>query len=103
MRLQDLSQLLPAANCEKQRLTSSRFLKIYRGLLREGGEIFQKTDSAFFFDYSLERYAENGFEVVLSTRDLHASAYAADNIVTEYEANFLAQGKPIYMARVKKV
>ena len=99
----NFSTPLPAANCEKQRLTSPRFLQIYRTLLRDGGEISQKTDSAFFFDYSLARYAENGFALLCATRDLHASEYAADNIVTEYEANFLAQGKPIYMARVKKV
>lgn len=98
----NFSTPLPAANCEKQRLTSSRFLEIYRSLLTEDGEISQKTDSAFFFDYSLESYARNGFEVIAFTRDLHRSEFAADNIVTEYEAHFLAQGKPIYLARVKK-
>ena len=32
------------------------------------------------------------------TRDLHRSEYAEDNIVTEYEANFSAQGKKIFRA-----
>ena len=98
----NFSTPLPAANCEKQRLTSARFLAIYRSLLVEGGEISQKTDSEPFFDYSLESYRSCGYEVLLETRDLHKSAYAAGNIVTEYEANFLKQGKPIYMCLVRK-
>ncbi len=97
----NFSTPLPAANREKQRLTSSRFLQIYRLLLAAGGEIAQKTDSLFFFEYSLKSYAENGFAVVCETHDLHHSEYAAENIVTEYEANFTAQGKPTYMVCVR--
>ena len=94
----NFSTPLPEKSREKQRLTSSRFLAIYRTLLFEGGEIEQKTDSEEFFDYSLERYAEAGFEVKDITRDLHNSEWAAENIVTEYEANFTAKGLPIYRA-----
>ena len=94
----NFSTPLPESSREKQRLTSSRFLAIYRVLLSKGGEIEQKTDSEAFFDYSLERYGEGGFEVKDVTRDLHHSAWAAENIVTEYEANFTAKGLPIYRA-----
>lgn len=92
----NFSTPLPEKSREKQRLTSSRFLNIYKVLLVEGGAIEQKTDSAFFFDYSLERYAENGFAVKDVTRDLHNSEWAKENIVTEYEANFSTKGMPIY-------
>ena len=94
----NFSTPLPEKSREKQRLTSSRFLTIYRTLLFKGGEIEQKTDSEAFFDYSLERYKEAGFEVKGVTRDLHSSEWAAENIVTEYEANFTAKGLPIYRA-----
>ncbi len=94
----NFSTPLPEPNRAKQRLTSPRFLGIYRALLKDGGTIEQKTDSGYFFDFSLAQYALCGFEVTDVTRDLHKSAYAAGNIVTEYEANFLAQGKPIYRA-----
>ena len=94
----NFSTPLPEKSREKQRLTSMRFLAIYRILLSKGGEIEQKTDSEAFFDYSLERYAEAGFAVKDITRDLHNSAWAAENIVTEYEANFTAKGLPIYRA-----
>ena len=91
----NFSTPLPEKSREKQRLTSPRFLKIYKTLLVEGGKIEQKTDSAAFFDYSLSQFEAAGFSVEDVTRDLHNSAYAKDNIVTEYEANFISQGKPI--------
>lgn len=94
----NFSTPLPAKGCEKQRLTSARFLQIDRSVLKEGGCIEQKTDSERFFDYSLAQYAENGFEVVEVTRDLHNSSFAGENIVTEYEEMFLRRGLPIYRA-----
>ncbi len=99
----NFSTPLPAKGCERQRLTSPRFLSIYRDILVPHGRITQKTDSAVFFEWSLVQFAGNGFEVVAETRDLHRSPYAEGNIVTEYEANFLSQGKPICMARAVKI
>ena len=98
----NFSTPLPESSREKQRLTHPRFLAIYSALLVAGGEIEQKTDSEPFFDYSLEQYAQNGFTVKDITRDLHHSTYAAENIITEYEHNFSAQGKPIFRAVAKK-
>ena len=94
----NFSTPLPEKSREKQRLTSSRFLTIYKKLLKEDGRIEQKTDSEEFFDYSLARYEEAGFSVTDVTRDLHRSPYAAENIVTEYEQNFSAKGMPIFRA-----
>lgn len=99
----NFSTPLPEKNREKQRLTAPRFLQIYRTLLKAGGSIEQKTDSEPFFDYSLEQYAQNGFSVTQVTRDLHRSEYAAENIVTEYEQGFLAQGKKIFRAVAVKI
>lgn len=98
----NFSTPLPEAGREKQRLTSARFLTIYRDLLKENGVIEQKTDSRPFFDYSLRTYRENGFEVTAYTCDLHASEYAADNIVTEYEKRFTDMGLPVCFARAEK-
>ncbi len=91
----NFSTPLPEKSREKQRLTSQRFLEIYKTLLVFGGIIEQKTDSAEFFDYSISGFQAAGFRVEEVTRDLHRSAYAQNNIVTEYEANFASQGKPI--------
>ena len=94
----NFSTPLPEKSREKQRLTAPRFLNIYKKLLRENGEIEQKTDSEQFFDYSLEQFQANGFTVKDITRDLHNSEYAKDNIVTEYEHNFASKGFPIFRA-----
>ena len=94
----NFSTPLPEKSREKQRLTAPRFLAIYRKLLKRGGKIIQKTDSEPFFEYSLEKYGENGFRVTHVIRDLHSSPYAKDNIVTEYERNFSQRGLPIFCA-----
>ncbi len=99
----NFSTPLPETSREKQRLTSSRFLPIYRAMLKEGGKIVQKTDSEEFFDYSLSKFREHGFEVGEVTRDLHRSEYATENIVTEYEKNFSEKGMPIFRAVAVKV
>lgn len=99
----NFSTPLPETSRERQRLTSSRFLQIYRRLLKKGGKIVQKTDCEPFFDYSLKKFGENGFCVTEITRDLHNSPYVKDNIITEYEKSFLEKGLPIFRAvAVKK-
>lgn len=98
----NFSTPLPEHSRERQRLTSPRFLKIYDFLLREGGEILQKTDSEEFFDYSVNELQKYGFAITRETRDLHNSEYAAENIVTEYERGFSKQGKPIFALTAKK-
>lgn len=94
----NFSTPLPEKSREKQRLTSPRFLAIYRSLLQKGGKIVQKTDSKAFFEYSLLQYSENGFATQEITYDLYGSEWAAENIATEYERNFCAKGIPICRA-----
>lgn len=94
----NFSTPLPETSRERQRLTSSRFLPIYRSLLKTGGRIEQKTDCEPFFDYSLTKFQEHGFELHDITRNLHNSEYNKDNIVTEYESQFAKRGLPIFRA-----
>ena len=76
------------------RLTSPRFLSIYECLLVDNGEIHQKTDDKDFFDYSLEEFKNYGFTLKDISNDL-TSLNLPENIVTEYEARFVAENKPI--------
>lgn len=98
----NFSTPLPESTRAKQRLTAPRFLKIYRDLLPFGGEIYQKTDSMFFFEYSLEQLSAAGFTLKNISLDLHNSVYAAENIVTEYERKFIEKGMPIYKLEAEK-
>lgn len=83
----------------KRRLTSNRFLPIYKNILNNDGEIHFKTDNRLLFEFSLESL--NNFGLVLSniSLDLHKSDYP-DNIMTEYEEKFSKFG-PIYRLEAK--
>ncbi len=91
----------PKAGHTKRRLTYRGFLELYKNLLSPSGEIIFKTDNRPLFDFSLEEFRYMGFELCDITYDLHNSEYAADNIVTEYEANFSAKGFTINRVRAK--
>ncbi|MCI8950538.1 MAG: tRNA (guanosine(46)-N7)-methyltransferase TrmB [Lachnospiraceae bacterium] len=79
----------------KRRLTSPEFMGIYRQILIEGGIVEFKTDNRELFQYSLESIPVSGWEIASQTYDLHHSPLAEGNVMTEYEAKFAAEGKPI--------
>ncbi len=85
----------PKERHAKRRLTSPRFLAVYDRILTPDGVIEFKTDNRPLFEYSLESISAAGWEIIHSTFDLHHSAYAEGNVMTEYEEKFAAEGKPI--------
>ena len=89
----------PKKTYANRRLTSKYFLELYKRLLKADGIICQKTDDRDFFEWSIESYRENGYDVYDICDDLPADS--PQNIVTEYEAKFRALGKPIYALRAK--
>ncbi len=90
----------PKKGYAKRRLTHANFLELYRRVLRPSGRLYLKTDNVGLFDFSLEQFEACGLAVDWSTRDLHASDKAEDNIMTEYERNFSQKGQPICSAWV---
>ena len=93
----------PKKSYASHRLTSERFLNIYKTLLKPNAPICQKTDNMHFFEYSIESFSKCGYELSNVSLDLHNSDFE-DNIVTEYEEKFASQGMPIYRleARLKQ-
>ena len=85
----------PKTSYANRRLTNKRFLEIYKHILKQDGEIHQKTDNMHFFEYSIEQYSLCGFILRNVSLDLHASGMKG-NIVTEYEEKFASLGNPIY-------
>jgi tRNA (guanine-N7-)-methyltransferase len=79
----------PGSKREKRRLTSPGFLRVYRDILAPGGEIHFKTDNVPLFEYSLETFADCGFELFDITRDLHGGV---GGVMTDYEVKFVSQG-----------
>lgn len=91
----------PKERHAKRRLTSERFLPLYSSLLKEGGILQMKTDNECLFEYSLQQLKAADWSVAAETRDLHASAFARHNIMTEYEERFVSQGKKICLLRAQ--
>lgn len=77
------------------RLTHHNFLEIYKNIMTETAEIYQKTDNMNFFEFSLEEFSTYGFALKNVSLDLHNSGFVG-NIETEYEHKFASLGQPIY-------
>ncbi len=85
----------------KRRLTSPKFLALYRKLLYPGGWIHLKTDDATLFAYTLEVLSTHAITNLVYTEDLYQSEWLAAHhgIQTAYEQQFLAQGATIKYLR----
>ncbi len=79
----------------KRRLTSRQFFARYNEILTKEGRVIFKTDNRILFDFSLEEVKEAGWTLENYTYDLHNSQYLPGNVMTEYEAKFVGEGKPI--------
>ena len=91
----------PQMKKTNKRLTSVRFLNLYRRILEPGGIINLKTDSPFLYTYTRELVRLNGLPVKVDTDDLYASGMADDilEIRTFYEQQWLARGLTIKYLR----
>jgi len=88
----------PKKRHAKRRLTHHRYLEMYQHILKEGGEIFLKTDNEILFEFSLNEMSAYGCRLRNISLDIYREA--EDNlkkcIQTEYEEKFIKQGKAIY-------
>jgi tRNA (guanine-N7-)-methyltransferase len=82
----------------KKRLTSPRFMDMYKQIIKREGIIHLKTDNTGLFDYTL-MVLENRRDVrnLLFTYDFYTSVYKDDHfgIQTRYEKMFREQGERI--------
>ena len=83
----------PSVKHSRRRLTHEGFLRGYRRVLREGGQIHFKTDNRALFDWSQFQFPKAGFALSQVTRDLHGDG--VQGIMTDYEEKFHALGVPI--------
>lgn len=85
----------------RKRLTSTRFMELYRSFLKPGGVIHLKTDSNFMYQYTRAMIEENHLPVDVDTDDLYQSNLANEilEIRTFYEQQWLERGKTIKYLR----
>ena len=82
----------PTKRHAKRRLTFVNFLKKYREVLKEEGQIHFKTDNRDLFEWSLTQFPQAGFALSEVTRDLHANGICG--VMTDYEEKFHNLGTP---------
>ncbi|MDE6693126.1 MAG: tRNA (guanosine(46)-N7)-methyltransferase TrmB [Muribaculaceae bacterium] len=80
-----------------KRLTSTRFLDLYRKVMTDGGLVQLKTDSPFLYTYTREMLRLNGIEPLIDTADLYADEvrHSVPDIRTHYEQQWLQRGLTI--------
>ena len=84
----------PSVKHSRRRLTHEGFLRGYRKVLREGGQIHFKTDNRDLFEWSLFQFPKAGFALSEVTRSLHE--HGVQGVMTDYEEKFHALGMPIH-------
>jgi tRNA (guanine-N7-)-methyltransferase len=88
----------PRDGDEKRRLTSPRFLDMYKPMIKNGGLVHFKTDNTGLFDYTLELVqSREDIEVLAFTHDFYQSEMRDDHhgIKTRYEKMFSDKGEKI--------
>ena len=87
----------PQVSREKKRLTSGRFLEMYKQILKPGGFVNLKTDNDAFYTYTVDKINGAGLSVHAKTDDLYHSEFADEvlSIKTYYEKKYLKENKNI--------
>ena len=89
----------PKVRHHKRRLTSERFGPLYKKVLKDDGYIIQKTDNIDLFEFSIENFNTQGFEIYDIDRDYMLED---SDVMTEYEESFRQEGNKIYRMKVRK-
>lgn len=93
----------PKERWKKHRLFSSEFLSRIERVLRANGILAVKSDHQQYFSAFLQMVeASPALQVEHATDDLYQSAFAAENIPTEFELLFRAKGMPICSLQARK-
>ncbi len=87
----------PQSTRENTRMTSGRFIEMYKILVGRTGRVHLKTDNVVLFDYTIEKLKEFHVDVHHCTHDLYGSGIADDilSIKTTYEKIYLDKGMNI--------
>jgi tRNA (guanine-N7-)-methyltransferase len=88
----------------KRRLTSPRFIEVYKKLVKPGGFIRLKTDNTMLYEYTLDELKlRNDITDFQFTDDIYTSPLRPEcfDIKTKYEEEFAAKGEKIKYLRFR--
>ncbi len=87
---------------DRKRLTSSRFLDLYKKIIKKGGILHLKTDSPVLYDFTLETLGQyDGARILYNNNDIYSSPLAFPELEfkTYYERAHLEAAKTIKYIR----
>ncbi len=93
----------PTKRRAKKRLTSPKFLDMYKKVLIKDNYVNLKTDNDLLYEYTLEVLEERGEEIFIKTPDVYRD-FPDDKVLgikTFYEQMFLEEGKKIKYIRFR--
>lgn len=81
----------------RKRLTSTKFLNLYRNIAAKNATVNLKTDSDLFYESTLETIAEEQLEILENINNVYAQPSVSDlmKIKTFYENIWLKEGRTI--------
>ncbi|MFD2201276.1 tRNA (guanosine(46)-N7)-methyltransferase TrmB [Shivajiella indica] len=88
----------PREGDEKRRLTSPKFLEMYKPLIQKEGVVHFKTDNTDLFNYTLDLLDQReDTEILIKTHDFYHSPWKEEHhgIKTKYEKIFSDKGEKI--------
>lgn len=88
----------------KRRITSPRYLDMYKKFIKPGGYVRLKTDNTLLYEYTLEVLAErNDIEDLQFTNEVYHSPLSPEvfDIKTKYEMMFAEKGETIKYLRFR--
>lgn len=87
----------PQLKKDRKKLTSPKFLKLYRPLLKKGAKINLKTDSPELYEYTKEVIEEDDLPLHEDIPDVYASKPVREELAiqTYYEGKHLERGRTI--------
>lgn len=87
----------PKLKHAKRRLTAESFLRLYRELLADNGELTMKTDDDALYEFSLETLQENKWQVL----EKNTKYLSKEDFQSQYEKKWLSMGKNVGYLRAK--
>ena len=86
----------PKKKDDKKRFTHFVYLKLYDKIFKKNKHIVLKTDNKGFFAHSLETMSQYWYVFDRISMDLHHDENPIENVMTNYEKQYLKEGRQIY-------
>ena len=90
------SEPWPRKNDEKRRFSHENYLRLYDRIFKKDKHIILKTDNKILFSSALESLSKYWYSFETVSLDLHNDERKIENVMTDFEAHYYKEKRPIY-------